>query len=52
MGAPVGARFLRGIGKVGERFVLILDTDAVIGGDALRSAWQELAALAPRASEA
>jgi purine-binding chemotaxis protein CheW len=52
MGAPVGARFLRGVGKVGERFVLILDTDAVIGGEALRSAWQELAAPALRASEA
>ncbi len=52
MGAPVGARFLRGVGRVGERFVLILDTDAVIGGDALRSAWEELAAPSLRASEA
>ena len=41
LGAPVDARF-----------VLLLDTETLIGGDALRSAWQELAAPALRADDA
>jgi purine-binding chemotaxis protein CheW len=51
MGAPVGARFLRGIGKLADRFVLILDTETVIGGDAMRMAWHELAAPALQADD-
>lgn len=42
LGAPVSARFLRGVGKVGSRFVLILDAEALIGGDAMREAWKDL----------
>jgi len=42
LGAPVSASFLRGIGKVESRFVLILDVDTVIGGEAMRAAWELL----------
>jgi len=42
LGAPVSANFLRGVAKVGSRFVLLLDVDAVIGGDALRAAWASM----------
>ena len=43
LGAPVSAVFLRGVAKVGARFVLVLDVEAVVGEAAMRAAWAELA---------
>jgi len=51
LGAPVSTSFLRGVAKLDPRFVLILDVDAVIGGDAMRAAWEALDESAPSPRE-